>query len=403
MAIDDARDDLRARFGRRLRLGFVGGGRDSVIGGTHLAASRVDGYYDLVAGVFSADADISRLTARAEFVDPERVYGSFSEMASKEASREDGIEAVVIATPPHLHFEASKVFLEKGIDVICEKPMTVDRKQALLLDELVRTHDRLFCLTHCYTGYPMVREARSMVRSGTLGRIRILEAELAAGDPGVSVEPEDPSKRHWRFRDEIMGKAAILGEVSSHAHHLLDYIFGEEVAEVSAEMTTFVPRRVVYDNAYVTLRFASGARGRIWGSYVAAGNDHGLRFRIYGEAGGLTWNQEDPEVLWFKPIGGKAVRIARGYDDLSAGAANATRFRPGHPEGYALAFANLYADFGCAIMARHLGQPHDAFYSGLPRTKDGIVTMSLIEAGAVSQANDGQWVPVLASREGNKP
>ena len=390
MTNEITRDELRSQFGRRLRLGFVGGGRDSVIGGTHLVASRVDGFYDLVAGIFSTDAKVSQATAMAEFVDCNRVYGDFADMAAKEADRVDGIDVVLVATPPHLHFVVAKTFLENGIDVICEKPMTANRKQALELDDLVRRTGRLFCLTHCYTGYPMVREARQIVRSGALGKIRILEAELAAGDPGVSSEPVDPAQRHWRFRDDVMGKGAILGEVSSHAHHLLHFIFGEEIVEVSAEMSIFVPRRIVYDHADVTARDASGAVGRIWGSYVAAGNDHGLRFRIFGETGGLTWDQEDPEVLWFKPIGGKAVRIARGYDDLSTETLNATRFRSGHPEGYALAFANLYADFGSAVIARKLALPHVSFYKSVPTTTDGVVTLSLIEAANASQENNGQ-------------
>ena len=390
-------DELRKNFGRRLRIGFIGGGRDSVIGGTHLAAMRVDGFFELYAGVFSVDPRVSEATARAEFLDADRVYESFNEMAEKEALREDGIEVVLIAAPPHIHFEAAKVFLTKGIDVICEKPIAVSREQASQLDDLAQQQSRLFCLTHCYTGYPMVREARAMVRSGQLGKIRILEAELAAGDPGVSFEPKNPADRHWRFRENVMGKGAILGEVASHAHHLLHYIYGEEISAVSAEMSTFVPRREVYDNAYLTTRYHSGARGRIWGSYIAAGNDHGLCFRIYGELGGLQWHQEDPEVLWFKPIGGQAQRIARGYQNLSPWATRGSRFRPGHPEGYALAFANLYADFGCAVMARQLGLPYEQFYKALPTTSDGVVTMSLIEAAVESNCNDGRWQAVLSA------
>ena len=233
--------------------------------------------------------------------------------------------------------------------------------------------------------------------SAANGKLLEIAWALAAGDPGVSSEPVDPAQRHWRFRDDVRGKGAILGEVSSHAHHLLHFIFGEEIVEVSAEMSIFVPRRIVYDNAYLTARYASGAVGRIWGSYVAAGNDHGLRFRIFGETGGLTWDQEDPEVLWFKPIGGKAVRIARGYDDLSTETLNATRFRSGHPEGYALAFANLYADFGSAVIARKLALPHVSFYKSVPTTTDGVVTLSLIEAANASQENNGQWTSVLSA------
>ena len=324
-------DDLLSKVGRRLRVGLVGGGRNSVIGRTHLVAMRVDGYYDLVAGVLSVDPAIARASAKAELIADDRIYGDYAEMAEREAARAEPIDVVVIATPPQLHFPVAKAFLERGIDVICEKPMTRDLGEALELARLVKEHDRFFCLTHCYTGYPMVRQARAMVRAGELGRIRLIEAELAAGDPGVSVEPADPARRHWRFRANSMGKGAILGEVASHAHHIVTYVTGHQVAAVSAELTTFVKRREVYDNSYVTARFDNGARGRIWGSYVAAGNDHGLWFRIFGERGGLTWVQEDPEVLWFKPIGKPAIRLARGYDDLSKDSREATRFRPGHP------------------------------------------------------------------------
>jgi predicted dehydrogenase len=191
-----------------------------------------------------------------------------------------------------------------------------------------------------------------------------------------------------------MGKGAILGEVASHAHHIVTYVTGLRVEQVSAELTTFVERREVYDNSYVTARFDNGARGRIWGSYVAAGNDHGLWFRIYGERGGLTWVQEDPEVLWFKPIGKPAIRLARGYDDLSADSLEATRFRPGHPEGYALAFANLYSDFARAIVARRLGRPFGAYLDRIPGVRDGVGVMALIEAAVASNERNGAWTDV---------
>ena len=385
---------MRRAFGRPLRLGFVGGGRDSVIGATHLAACRADGFYAPAAAVFSQDDEISRSTAAAEFIAADRVYGDFFEMAEKESARQDGIEVVAIITPPHLHFPAAEVFLKNGIEVICEKPAAVSLAEAQAMQALASQKERLFCLTHCYSGYPMVREAQAMVQSGALGEVRIFESELAAGDLGVSFEPEDPADRHWRFQPKVMGKGAILGEVASHAHHLQYYILGEQVAEVSAEMSTFVSGRAVYDNAYLALRYASGARGRIWGSYVAAGNDHGLQFRVFGSKGGLHWHQESPEVLRFKPIGGEERIIARGYDGLSSAANDATRFRPGHPEGYALAFANLYAEFACALIAAHLDEDPSAFLSSLPGSDDGVVTLALIEAAMVSQENRGAWAQV---------
>jgi len=391
-------EDLVARFGRRVRIGLVGGGRDSVIGRTHLIALRADGYYDLVAGAMSVEPEIARASARAELIAPDRSYTDYREMAQREAAREDGIDVVAIATPPQLHFAVAQEFLTRGIDVICEKPLCRDLDEALRLQDTIHEQDRLFCLTHCYTGYPVVRHAREMVASGALGRIRLVEGELCAGDSGVSVEPEDPAKRHWRFRASSMGKGAILGEVSSHAHHIVSYVTGLAAAEVSAELSTFVARREVYDNAYVTVRFENGARGRIWGSYVAAGNDHGLSFRIFGEKGGLTWVQEEPEVLWFKPIGAPAVRLARGYDSLSPAAAAATRLRPGHPEGYALAFANLYSDFAQAVIARRLGLPHETFAARVPGIADGIAVMALIDAAVKSNDRQGAWMPVANSR-----
>jgi predicted dehydrogenase len=386
--------DLLARFGRRLRIGLVGGGRDSVIGRTHLTAMRADGWYELAAGAMSIDPEVARASARAELLPESRTYTDYREMAEREAARKDGIDVVVIATPPQLHFDVARTFLERGIDVICEKPLCRDLDEALRLSEIIRKHERLFCLTHCYTGYPLVRHAREMVASGELGRIRLIEGELCAGDPGVSVEPIDPAKRHWRFRASSMGKGAILGEVSSHAHHIVSYVTGLAVEAVSAELSTFVERREVFDNAYVTARFENGARGRIWGSYVAAGNDHGLSFRIFGEKGGLTWVQEDPEVLWFKPIGGAAIRLARGYDSLSPAAAAATRLRPGHPEGYVLAFANLYSDFAQAIIAKRLGLPHESFAARVPGIADGIAVMALIDAAVKSNEHAGAWTPV---------
>ncbi|MCY4461287.1 MAG: Gfo/Idh/MocA family oxidoreductase [Albidovulum sp.] len=395
-------DRIRIEFGRKLRLGFVGGGRDSVIGGTHLAASRVDGFYELTAGVFSVDHAVSRATADAEFVASDRVYSDFNDMARVESERDDGIDVVTIAAPPNLHFPIAKSFLECGIDVICEKPMTRSLSEAEELDRLVLANDRLFCLTHCYTGYPMVRHAREMIRNGELGTIRIAEGELAAGDPGVSFEPEDPDDRHWRFRRDTMGEGAILGEVSSHAHHLLTYVVGDDASEVSAELNTFVERREVFDNSYVMLRFENGARGRVWGSYVAAGNDHGLWFRIFGDKGNLTWVQEDPEVLWFKPIGKAAIRIAKGYGQLSGAADRASRLRPGHPEGYILAFGNLYSDFACAVAARKLGKPYHHFLDLLPNTLDGLRTMAHIEAAVESNSRNGEWVHVAPIRKAQR-
>ena len=370
---------------------MVGGGRDSVIGSTHLLAMRTDGLYELVAGAMSVDPEVAVRSARAELIPEDRIYLDYREMAEREAARPDRIDVVVVATPPQIHFPVARAFLENGIDVICEKPLCRDYEEALELRNLVARHGRLFCLTHCYPGYPIVRHARAMVAAGELGAIRLVEGELCAGDQGVAAEPEDPAKRHWRFRKDSMGAGAILGEVASHAHHLVTFVTGLQVNEVSAELTTFAARREVHDNSYVTARFENGARGRIWGSYVASGNDHGLSFRIFGEKGGIRWDQEEPEVLWFKAPGEPARRVARGYDSLSPEAAAATRLRPGHPEGYALAFATLYADFAKAIMARSLGVPHEPYLDRIPGIGDGLEVMALIDAAVRSHEANGAW------------
>jgi predicted dehydrogenase len=385
------RKDVLRKFGRRVRLGLVGGGADSVIGLTHLLAMRVDGFCELVAGAMSVDPKIAVLSGQNELLAADRIYTDFQEMAFKEAERADGIDAVVIATPPQLHFPVAKAFLERGIAVMCEKPMTKNVEEAWELSTLVEKTGKLFCLTHCYTGYPMVRQARQMIRSGLIGKVRLIEAELSAGDPGVMSEPANPSLRHWRFRAGSMGKHAILGEVGSHAYNMACFVTGLTAEKVSADMVTFAEGREVFDNAYLTLAFEGGVRGRIWSSYVAAGHDQGLRFQIFGEWGSLAWEQENPEGLRHKPVGGPAVQWARGYDQLSPESLRASRFRSGHPEGYVLAFANLYSEFACAFMARSLALPAEEFSAALPTVHDGLVGMQLIEAARRSNEEGGKW------------
>jgi predicted dehydrogenase len=386
---------LLHRFGRRIRLGMVGGGQDSVIGGTHLVAMNVDGVYDLVAGALSADADIALRSAEDVLIARDRIYMDWREMAAKEAAREDGIDAVVIATPPDLHLPISHAFLNAGIDVLCEKPLSRDLNEAKALRAAVNATGRLFCLTHCYTGYPMVRQARAMVAAGMIGGLRVVEAELSAGDIGVLNEPDDPSRRHWRFRKDTMGVGAILGEVGSHAHNIIRFVTGLEARYVSAHMSIVAPRREVYDNAYLTVQWSGGVAGRLWSSYVAAGNDHGLWFRIFGETGSLTWHQEDAELLWHKRPGEPAIRIARGYDGLAEQSRQVTRFRPGHPEGYGLAFANLYTEFAQELIASRLGERTEG-PTLLPTVEDGVRGMALIQAAVRSNDNNGVWSEVDA-------
>ena len=380
-------------FGRRVRLGMVGGGIDSIIGGTHILALRADGFCDLVAGALSSRPEVARASAEAELIAPDRTYTDWRDMAEREGAREERIDAVVIATPPQLHLPVAKAFLQRGIDVICEKPMTRDLAEAKELVSLVRQHDRLFCLTHCYTGYPMTRQARALIEAGAIGAVRMIDITFAPGDRGTSLEPDDLSKRHWRFQASSMGRASILGEVNSHAYQMACYLTGLEADSVSAHLATFAERREVYDNVYATLRFPDGVLGRLWSSYVAAGNDQGFSFLIIGETGQLRWNEEDPEYLWLKPMAAPAVVYARGYDELDARASANVRFRPGFPEGYGLAFANLYVDFAQAIMARRLGRPYERYLADLPTVEDGAKGMKFIEAATQSHDEGGEWIP----------
>jgi predicted dehydrogenase len=366
---------------------MVGGGADSVIGETHRIAIRVDGLYELVAGALSIDPEIAVASARAELLAPDRTYVDYREMAEREAQREDGIDAVVIATPPQTHLEIARSFLRHGIHVVCEKPLTGTVEEARQLVEEVHASNQRFLLTHCYTGYPMVRQARELVRSGALGKVKLVDAEFAGGDPGVAREAEDPANRHWRFRASSMGRAAILGEVGSHAHNLAEYVTGTRVVEVAARLDTIAVGREVDDNAYLTVRYDGGAIGRLWSSYVAVGIEHGLSLRVFGEEASIAWRQEAPEVLWHRKLGGPAIALTRASEGLAESSLWSTRFRPGHPEGYALAFANLYREFAHEIAG---AEP-----SGLlPTVEDGLATLRLIAAAERSRARDGAYEPL---------
>lgn len=383
-----------ARFGRRLRLGMVGGGINSVIGETHRIALALDGFYELVAGAFSRNPSVARQTGELLLLSADRVYPDFREMALREAAREDGIDVVLIATPPDSHKDASIAFLSAGIDVICEKPLTRTAAEAEELAAAVAASGRILVLAHCYSGFPMVRHARDLVRSGALGRIRIIESEFAGGSPGLSLEPADPARRHWRLRQESLGKEGLLGEAGSHAYHLMSYVSGLSPSRLSARMKTFVRNREVYDNAYLEFDYPDGAVGRLWTSYVATGTQHGLGFRIYGDQAGVEWREEDPEFLRFRPLRGPEQIMRSGQEGTSDFVARSARFRAGHPDGYAVAFANLYAETAGAIIASRTGGDPSVHLAGLPSVADGVAGMRMIAAAAASNSQDGRWLPI---------
>lgn len=381
------------QFGRRLRLGMVGGGFDSIIGETHRLAFQADGHWDLVAGAFSINPDVCEETAKGLFIDADRNYTDYREMALKEAKRADGIDAVVIATPPGIHNAVARAFLDAGIHVICEKPLTRTVEEARELEEAVARSGKVFVLTHCYSGFPMVRQARELVASGALGKIRLIDMEFAGGSPGVSEEPEDPSKRHWRFQPQN-GKEMILGEVGSHAYHMMRYITGMTPVRLSAFMQTFVPRREVYDNAFLNFEFADGAAGRLWSSYVATGTQHGLGFRIYGDKAAIEWHEEDGEYLRFRPLREPETLLRAGQDGTSPFVGYSARFRPGHTEGYILAFANIYREAALAIIEAETGGDSRKYTAGLPNVTDGLAGVLMIDAAAASANAGGAWVDI---------
>ena len=377
---------------RPLRLGVVGGGPGSNIGETHRQAARLDRRYELVAGVFASDPERSRAFAATLGIEHDRRYATWQEMAFQEAQRSDGLEVVSIMTPNNSHYAVAKAFLEQGIDVICDKPLTTDLEQALELWQIVKEKGLIFGVTYNYSGYPMVRQARAMVQAGELGAIRLVQVEHASGWASRLLEAEGHKQAVWRTTPAIAGKSTVIGDLGTHAHHLARYVTGLEISELSAELSTLVPGRRTDDNAHVKLRFENGARGLMWVSMAATGHLHGLRIRIYGEKGSLEWIQERPDELIVRPLNGPSQTLARGASYLAPAAQRVTRLWPGHPEGFIDAFANLYTDIADAILARRDGVKVDPLAYTFPTVEDGVLGIKFIEAAVESNAQGGRWV-----------
>lgn len=371
---------------RRIRIGMVGGGEGAFIGAVHRWAARLDGHYELVAGALSSTEDKSRRSAAALGIAEERAYSSFAEMARAESQRTDGIEAVVIVTPNHLHAPAATAFLEAGIHVICDKPVTTTVADARLLQELARRKGLLFAVTHNYTGYAMVRHARQMIREGALGDIRVVQVEYAQDWLAEPIEQAGHKQAGWRTDPTLAGGGSI-GDIGSHAWQIADYVTGIAVEELCAELTSFVPGRVVDDNAQVMLRYANGARGALWCSQVASGRMNDLRLRIYGAKGGIEWCQEQPDSLRWTPLGQPTQLLQRGTPAANAAAARVTRVPGGHPEGYIGAFATVYSE-----IAHRLRGDAGAAEADFPTIADGVRGVEFIDAVQQSARHGGQWV-----------
>ncbi|CAG4901188.1 Gfo/Idh/MocA family protein [Paraburkholderia saeva] len=374
---------------RKLRLGMVGGGQGAFIGAVHRIAARLDDRFELVAGALSSDA--ARAQASAAEVGITRSYPDWREMARAEAARDDGIDAVAIVTPNHLHAPVATAFLEAGIHVICDKPLAISLAEAEALAKLAREKKKLFALTHTYSGYPMVRHARELVDAGELGDIRVVQVEYAQDWLAEPIENTGTNKQAgWRTDPAQSGPAGCLGDIGTHAYHLAAFVTGMLPKELSAEVHTFVPGRKLDDHVQVMLRYANGARGMLWASQVASGAENALRLRVYGTKAGLSFDQEYPNDLWFTPLGGASERLTRGRVK-SAIAAHATRVPPGHPEGYLEAFAQLYLDAALQIEALDAGKPVPPESRLLTTVDDGVEGMRFIETVLRSSGMNAQY------------
>jgi predicted dehydrogenase len=372
---------------------MIGGGRGAFIGAVHRLAAAMDGEAELVAGAFSSDAARSRASGEDLFLDSSRIYGDYAEMAHAEAEMpsERRLDFVVIVTPNHQHFPPAKLFLESGFNVICDKPVTFTLAEALKLRAVVRKTKKVFVLTHNYTGNALVKQARDLVRSGALGRLRKVIVDYPQGWLTSALEKTGHKQAAWRTDPKRSGAAGSMGDIGTHAENLARYVTGLEIEELCADLSTFVPGRRLDDDGSVLLRFRGGARGILHASQICTGEENALSLRVYGEKLGLEWRQETPNELIVKPVDRPREIWTRGSAYLGTHARSATRVPPGHPEGYLEAFGNLYREAFRAIRAEVGGKKPPADLD-FPTIEDGIIGMTFIETVVASAARGARWV-----------
>ena len=378
-------------LGRRLRLAVIGGGPGSFIGAMHRQAARRDDRYDIVTGILSSDPEKSKQAGQELGWAADRLYSNVAELLDAETSRKDGIDVVAIMTPNDSHYEYSVIALERGFDVICDKPMTNTLEEAEALHKKVQETGLVFCLTHNYTGYPMVRQAKAMVQDGQLGTIRLVQVEYVQGGKADESKPM-PEVMTWKYDPVRGGPSRVMGDIGTHAHNLTRFITGLEVDEVAAEVGTIVPGRLIHDYAGALLRFDNGARGSFWVTQAAAGVENCLRIRVSGTQGTLEWMQEFPQALTFKPLKGPSQnRTPNGPGTLPL-SARSTRLVAGHPEGFPDGFANIYSDAAEAIAARRSGTQADPLALYFPNSQDGLLGMRFVNSVIESGNANGTWV-----------
>lgn len=383
---------------RKLRMGMVGGGKDAFIGAVHRIAAFMDGKIELVCGAFSVNPEISKESARELFVADDRVYPDYQTMITQEAQLPEGerMDFLTIVTPNFLHYEPAKLALEAGFDVVVEKPITVSLEEARSLQEIVDRTGRTLCLTHTYSGYPMVKQAKAMVAEGHFGKIRKIVVEYPQGWLSRLTEREGNSGAAWRADPKRSGKSLVMGDIGTHAAHLAEYVTGLRIQEVCADLTTFVEGRLLDDDGSVLLRFADGAKGVLMASQISAGEENAVRIRVYGEKGGLEWANEDPNNLIVKMLDQprQLYRTGNNYATpftLSSFATHNTRIPAGHPEGLLESFANIYRNFALTVSAKREGRTPTPEEMDFPTVADGVRGMAFIDTVVKSNESNEKW------------
>jgi predicted dehydrogenase len=374
-----------------LKWGMIGGGEGSQIGPAHRISAALDGLYEFAAGALDIDPERGREFARRLGVAPDRAYGDWREMLTGERSRPDRIDLVTIATPNSTHYEIAKAFVEAGVAILCEKPMTMTVEEAEDLAAVVRRTGGLFAVNYGYSGYALVRHMRAMVARGDLGKIRLVKAEFAHGFHADAADADNPRVR-WRYDPALAGPSAQFADCGIHALHMATYVSGQQPRALSADFVSTLPSRALEDDAMVNIRMEGGAVLRLWTSSVAIGRMHGLNIQVFGEKGGLRWAQQWPDQLYWTPLNGRTQILERGGSDLSPEADRASRVAIGHAEGMPLAFANIYADLAEQIHARRAGRAPDPLAGHYPTVDDGLRSIAAIAAAVESAKHEGQWV-----------
>lgn len=373
---------------------MIGGGKGAFIGAVHRIAAQLDNEYDLVCGAFSSNPDKSKASGELLGLPSERVYDSYQELFEKEQQlpENERVQVISIVTPNHVHFEPAKLALESGFDVILDKPMTFSLEEALQLKEVVERTGRLFCLTHTYTGYPMVKEAKQFIASGKLGKIRKVYVEYPQGWLSTFEEGSDNKQASWRTDPKQSGIAGAMGDIGTHAFNLAEYVSGLAVTKINADINVVVEGRQLDDDGAALLKFDNGASGVLFATQIAAGEENNVKIRVYGEKGGLEWQQEDANTLKVKWLDQPTQIYRTGSGYLSSHAQHNSRTPGGHPEGYLEAFANLYRNFALSVRARNNGETPQAEWQDYPGIEDGVRGMAFIEHVIASGNSDQKWI-----------